>query len=715
MASAEAHVFRWKALAGILIFVGSFCVALVMGRPSITEEFEYRTWDWRLRAIATPPVDTPLRILNIDQASIDYLATNESLVYPWPRGIYIPILNYLKAAGATAVGFDMVFLEPSSYGVDDDRSLADTITPELPVVTAVVLRRDETAESADDVAAFVKRQRQNAPLLKKYQIPSSAVEFFKGLSLPVAPLLEKSHAFGDVEGAPDSDGIYRRFKIAGKNLVGGEIQTLKLPLALLALARPAATIDFTPYVDSSGKLPVRFYGPKGTIPTESLANIFISWQNIEAGLSPLIPLEKYKDSIVFIGTDAPALLDLRPTPLSPSFPGVELNATVLQNVLDGIFIRRVEGPWDSIIALLIVAMIACASLFLSGKWQSGAIVLLVGGYIGAAFLAADAGIWVPMAVPLLGMAMSLMASLAMQYLIEGQQHRFIRDAFRHYVSPAIIDRIVEDPGQLQLGGEKRELTIFFSDIAGFTTISESLDAKRLVALLNEYLTAVTDIILSYGGTVDKYVGDAVVAFWNAPLSVPDHAQRGVDAALEIQEALLRLQPKFEKEYGVVVKTRIGLNSGAVSVGNFGSAARFNYTVIGDAANLASRLEGANKAFGTLMMIADRTRSLLGPQTACRKIGELKVVGKTEGVEVFEPLSSAHPMRDPSMLATYSAALDLFARGELEQARVLFGKLSEDPVARKYCARIELEQTKGGDPASSEWRSQWSPQWNLTEK
>jgi adenylate cyclase len=279
------------------------------------------------------------------------------------------------------------------------------------------------------------------------------------------------------------------------------------------------------------------------------------------------------------------------------------------------------------------------------------------------------------------------------------------------VSPAIIDRIVEDPSQLQLGGEKRELTIFFSDIAGFTTISEKLDAKSLVALLNEYLSAVTDIILASGGTVDKYVGDAVVAFWNAPIPVPDHAVRGVQAALQIQEALARLRPKFERDYGVVVRTRIGLHSGPVSVGNFGSTARFNYTVIGDAANLASRLEGANKAFGTEIMVSSRTRDLAPEAAMYRRIGALKVVGKTQGVAVFEPLAQSHHLRDLNRLSQYHHALDLFEGKDFEGAKRAFELLSDDAVARKYCDRISKEMAHMGDSQEEHW----DPLWNLTEK
>jgi len=306
------------------------------------------------------------------------------------------------------------------------------------------------------------------------------------------------------------------------------------------------------------------------------------------------------------------------------------------------------------------------------------------------------------------MALSLLASLAFLFGSEGRHKRVIKEAFRYYVSPSIIDRIVEDPRQLELGGERRELTIFFSDIAGFTSISESIGPGQLVPLLNTYLTAVTDVILRHGGTVDKYVGDAVVAFWNAPVALPDHAACGVAAALEIQRELTRLQAVFESEYKVTVKTRIGLNTGQVSVGNFGSIARFSYTVIGDAANIASRLEGANKSFGTPILISERTYQMLNGTQPCRPVGTVRVLGKSSGVAVYEPLEEQHVLRrSPEKLRSYLQALELFQKGASDDAKRLFETLPEDYVSAAYLRRIAKEEGKA--------RDDWTPEWTLTEK
>jgi adenylate cyclase len=296
----------------------------------------------------------------------------------------------------------------------------------------------------------------------------------------------------------------------------------------------------------------------------------------------------------------------------------------------------------------------------------------------------------PMVIPLGVTVLGITGALALQYELEGRQHRFIKEAFRHYVSPSVIDQIVADPTSLALGGVRRELTIFFSDIAGFTTISEQIEAAQLSALLNRFLSEMTEVILRSGGTVDKYVGDAIVAFWNAPLEVTDHATRGVLAALACQARLGELQEEFQRNFGVSIRMRVGLHTGVVSVGNFGSRERFNYTMIGDAANLASRLEGANKYFGTDILVSAATRERVGSGVLFRKVADIQVVGKSEVTTVFEPYRAA-----TDFSPRYEEALELFEAGDRLRAAELFRTLPSDAVARAYLARIERE---AGAPA-----------------
>jgi adenylate cyclase len=708
MATKDTQSFRARAF-GLTVLIASLLATIVtLSGFKGFEEIEYRTWDWRLEFMATPPRVTPLRIITIDQPSLDYLAREEGHVWPWPRGVYEAVLQYLKSAGAKAVAFDILLTEPSSYGVDDDDALGAAVKGTLPVVSALTMTEAPSDESEEDLKRYQKKQPQREELLRQFKLPPRAIVPLRGVTLPIRQLIDSSAMLADVKGEPDSDGNYRHIIPAAFLTSNPELKVLRLPFALYSLAFPGTPVDFTKWVDAEGRLTIRYVGPKGTIPTESFANVYLSWQNLIAETSPKVPLANFKDAVVLIGMDAPGLLDLRPTPLAPNFPGVELNATVIQNLLDHSFIRKPERHWVLLGTILAIGLVAAVSLFLSGPTQVLSIILLFSGYLFASFAAAEAGWWIPFVTPALSMVGTLLASLTVLYVGEGRQRRFLKDAFRFYVSPSIIDRIVEDPRQLELGGERRELTIFFSDIVGFTTISETLEAGQLVSMLNTYLSNITEIILRYGGTVDKYVGDAVVAFWNAPLSQPDHAERAVGAALEVQAELLRLQVVFERDYKVTVKTRIGLNTGMVSVGNFGSSVRFSYTVIGDAANLASRLEGANKYLGSSILMSGRTFKMLGSAQRARSLGTIKVVGKTHGVPVYEPLGESHPLRtQPEKMQTYEAARVRFERGEFDEARELFEKLPEDSVSAAYLRRIAVEGARKG--------LDWSPEWNLTEK
>ncbi len=223
------------------------------------------------------------------------------------------------------------------------------------------------------------------------------------------------------------------------------------------------------------------------------------------------------------------------------------------------------------------------------------------------------------------------------YSTEGRQKRYIKNAFKQYLSPAVIEQLISHPERLKLGGERRELSIFFSDLQGFTSISEGLSPEELTALLNEYLSAMTDIIQEEGGTVDKFEGDAIIAFWNAPLDLDDHALRAVRSALRCQESLARMRPAFRERVGKDLYMRIGINTGPAVVGNMGSHSRFDYTVLGDAVNLAARLEGINKQFKTYTMISQATLEQMADAFPVRELSRVAVVGRKEPVTVYEPM------------------------------------------------------------------------------
>ena len=320
------------------------------------------------------------------------------------------------------------------------------------------------------------------------------------------------------------------------------------------------------------------------------------------------------------------------------------------------------------------------------------------------------GFWIAVTAPEAAVLFTLISGFIINYAGEGRQKKFIKEAFSQYLSPVVIDRLVQDPDQLSLGGEKRELSILFSDIRGFTSISEQLDPVSLTALLNDYLTEVTDIIYQFGGTIDKYEGDAVIAFWNAPLDLPDHAMKSVKAALMYQKRLAEIRPRLAVKTGRDVYARIGINTGDVVIGNMGSRQRFNYTFLGDAGNLASRLEGINKQFGTFLMISEHTRRAAGddPEIAYRELSRVTVVGKNEPVRVFEPMYHDEFLKRAAVLERFARGLARYYEGNFGEALEVFREIKdEDPPALSYCSR--LEQLMENPPRD------WTGVWAISEK
>ncbi len=693
---------KTKALIQIVAIASLF--ALLLGATDILSNIESSSWDWRLRALARyTKADQSIKIITIDQLSLEYMAKKHDQVWPWPRQLYVPILEFLKSAGARGVAFDMLFTEPSAKGVYDDEDFAGAIVPELPVVLAAAPRRGKSQEELEALTLFLGRQSEfdrRSSLIEKFHL--EAPESPGALTMPIPQLMKRAASFGNVNIPNDADGVFRHTE-PGTIFRGAPL--LNLPFALYAVTNPQNTPDLSAL--SQGKLALRFAGPSRTYKTFSYFAILESFALIQEGKAPLVSLEEFKDAYVFVGMDAPGLLDLRPTPLAPMFPGVEFNATALDNLLHGTFIKKVP-IFVTILFAILLAAIAAAGMLATTKITSQLAVgvAILGGTLTVCFAAAFAGWWLPLVVPMFCVIVALLLSLGAQFQMEGAQVRFIKQAFKYYVSPEVIDGIIADPSQLALGGQRRELSIFFCDIAGFTTMSEKMDAARLGQFLNLFLSEMTQILLRSGGTVDKYVGDAIVAFWNAPLSVPDHARRAVQASIDCQERLEQLRPQFAKEYGVEVGLRIGINTGYVSVGNFGSAERFSYTIIGDAANLASRLEGANKPFGTEILIADSTYAALHGGIPCARIATIGVVGRAEPLAVYSPF-----VRLGSVGEEIAAAVEQFEAGEFTNARRLFEALPGNTKVKKvYLERIAEEVTQEGTAPSG-----WQAVWRLTDK
>ncbi len=678
---------------GLAIWIGVFALVVTLMRGGVFQSFENASWDWRVRAIARASShDSRIKVVTIDQSSLEYVSKEMGLAWPWPRSIYGPVLEFLHRAGARGVAFDLLFTEPSNE-VGDDDAFAQSVGGTLPVISAVALQKGTMEESPEAQVLFRERQMEDKDAIEPYLRGPKRPRYSAG-ALPIVPLLKASAGFGSVTSTADEDQIVRHTQ-PGAYL--NDVPVLSLPFALYATVHKqlGADPELMSRQDPQGEYLIRYFGPAATYDTYSMSAILSSAIRLSEGKEAKVSPTEFTDSYVLIGGSAPGLLDLRAVPFEGAYPGVEVNATILDNIIHRSFLRH--APFGYAIAIaggsLLFSTLA-GLLFKRGGLAAQVLVML--GWIGGCFAAAHLGWWLPMIDVVAGMFFIGIATGVLQYQIEGRQHRFIRNAFRYYLSPEVIEQIVQDPSSLRLGGERRELTILFSDIQGFTGISERLSADQLVQFLNRFLSEMSTIILESGGTLDKYQGDAVIAFWNAPLTVTDHRERAVKAALQCQARLRELASEFERNFRINVRMRIGIHTGVVSVGNFGSDQRFNYTMIGDAANVASRLEGVNKVFGTSVIVSESTRREGALSVAWRKLGRVKVVGRNESIEIYQPLDVAAESTLVGELSLYHDALSSFEAGKLTEAQSIFEKLSsDDPVRAAYLARIARMVAQGG--------------------
>lgn len=699
-----------RALEGALLGLAISLVFAGLADKGALASLENRLWDLRVRSFARPSEATDrIRLILLDQGSLDWADKEMGVQWPWPREFYGVIVSFLARSGVRAAAFDVLYTESSFYGVEDDESFAAAVRESGRTVAAVQLSREQGKDLSWPSGAA--------------EPPSAALN---GVSLadlprgifPIPELSSAAAALGNVLAVPDPDGVNRRLSPAAR-FDGRIVPTLAL--AAFCLGEGIGNLEFRPGVLRAGERSVpltggghvvlRYRGPSQTHGAVNAGAVLRSETALREGGSPEIDPAFFADKYVFFGFSAPGLKDLRPSPVGEAYPGVEVHATLLDNLLAGDAVRILPG-WAAAALILACGAAAGAAIRLCRDAVQSAAVLASALILpfGAAWVAAGAGIWAPVAAPEGAVLVALIGGFVVNYAGEGRQKRFIKEAFSQYLSPVVIERLVQNPDQLTLGGEKRRLSILFSDIRGFTSISEGLDPVSLTALLNDYLSEVTEIIYRFGGTIDKYEGDAVIAFWNAPLDLPTHALNSVKAALEYQRRLAEIRPRLAETAGRDVYARIGINTGDVVIGNMGSRQRFNYTFLGDAGNLASRLEGINKQFGTFVMVSEFTKEAAGetPEVAYRELSRVTVVGKNEPVRVFEPMYRPEYEGRAAVLERFDRGLRRYYSGDFKAALADFEAIRDsDPPAAAYCERV------GGllrDPPQT-----WNGVWAVTEK
>lgn len=454
--------------------------------------------------------------------------------------------------------------------------------------------------------------------------------------------------------------------------------------------------------DGSGRLLIDYAGPLSLRDRGDVTYKVYSFTDVMHGR---IPKTELRDKIFLVGPTAIGIFDLRNTPFDPIYPGVGIHANVIDNILNQRFLQKPE--WMKLYDLAIILLLGLILGIVLGRLRSflgaaAAVTVAIAYYLFTQLAFEHWSIWLSTVYPELEVLLVFGSILTYKYMTEERQAKQIRGAFQSYVTPSVVETVLQDPSKLKLGGEMRDLTVMFSDVRGFTTISEKLTPEQLVDLLNAYLSRMTDIVFKYDGTLDKYIGDALMAIWGAPVAQEDHARRACFAAIEMIQVLENeLKPRWEREglkhipAGQIpnLEIGIGLNSGNMSVGNMGSDQRFDYTVMGDNVNLASRLEGTNKEYGTKIIISEWTRERVGNGIVVRELDFVRVKGKKEPVRIFELIGKTGEV-DAAILeriALFEEGLVAYRKAEWDLAATRWKRLLErfpqDETTRIFLARI----------------------------
>lgn len=653
-----------KRLMATAVGCAVFVLAVGVHYSGILAVAELKSLDHRYHQYADPAkADKGIVLVAVDEASLAAFGR-----WPWPRDRFGYIVKYLREAGARAVVFDILFLEPDENDPEFDAVFAEEVRAAGNVFFPFLLQTD-------------------------------------GMKLPIAPLAKAARGLGYINLTPDQDGTTRRLPplIQTARTVHPQLATAVARYLLNAerAVTDGPTLRLGPMavpLTRQGDLVLDWHGAleQKTYPAYSIGAILRSYTDLQAGQEPLLDPTLFKDKIVFVAATAAGTYDLRVTPLSPFTPGVLIHMTALDNLLRGQAMQ--PAPYWLFIASTLVLCLGTAWAFVLVRRQTFiflSIVVLAAAYYSLVVHAFKGlGLWMDLVFPEGALALTYAVSATVEYLTEGRQRRVLRAVFDKYMAAEVVDEIMRNPEGIKLGGEKKELTVFFSDVAGFTTISEKLDPQDLVVLLNHYLTAMTDIILRHRGNVNKYLGDGIMAIFGAPRGEPNHASLACYAALENQTALARLRKEWKTQGHPEVIARIGINSGPLVVGNVGSQVRMEYTVMGDSVNLASRLEGANKFYDTLILLGPRTYELAKPDIEAREVDMLRVKGKLEPVVVYELLARKGelPAQKQRVVSLYLEGLAAYKKRHFAAAKDRFqAALAVDPSdgpSKVYVHRAE---------------------------
>jgi len=721
------HLSSRLTQAGLSVLFVLLMAAHVAGLIVIAPMQRAEAWlyDSRLKWTAPSGPDDRIAILDIDEASLKSVGR-----WPWSRDQMARLVDQLfDRYGVAAVGFDVVFAEPdTSSGLASLQTLAQH---DLAASRDFQAALKQLTPRLDYDARFAHALAGRPVSLGYYFIPAGLGDAKTGVlpppSLPVAMGEGAPTGYGAnlaifqnaAQGAgffnmlADADGTARQMQLLTPYGMGTYLALAASTLRVAFGAEPVATgverISVlgrhyeTPWLEVGGlRVPL---GADGAVHVPYRAGAPFPYISAGAVLAGKAPLAQLENRIVLVGSTAPGLADLRVTPFSNAFPGVEIHAHLIAGMLDGS--TRVTPPWANDVRLLAVLLLGglLAVVLLRVSPLVGLVTSLA---LLAALLAAYAAAWsrfwvVPMAAPMLTVVGLYALNTAYGFFATTRSKRQMTKLFGQYVPPELAAEMSLDPAHYTMEGQSREMSVLFSDIRGFTDFSEKLPPAELAEVLNAYLSTMTRIVQQQRGTIDKYIGDAIMAFWNAPVDLSDHASRAVQTALDMQAALPQLNREFAARNWPEVKIGIGVNSGRMSVGNMGSEFRQSYTVMGDAVNLGSRLEGITKQYGVGILATQATVEA-DPVHAFMKIDEVRVKGKALPVAIFEPLGTTAGLPDTlkADAAAFEAAFAHYQAQEWDAAEAALHALNARAPRTLYAIYLERIAHFRSAPPPADW-------------
>jgi len=667
---------------GAVIALVATVVAWATARTGFVETMELKTYDWRVRTTARPtsPSDD-IVVVSIDD---DSLRRMEPIVgrWPWPRMAHVPVIDFLTRAPAKLIVYDVLFTEADNRrftfggeigpdgtlsggeewsGAESDRALAVSIAK----AGNVVLAADVRSEGLIDPSKALDVPLDGIPSLNQPYKAGECVDQRPQLTPPIRALATAARAIGHSYLVLDPDGPARRM-IPFVRVGPRDVPSLPVVAALLAQGLGADSVK----VDAAGlwigrtALPLLeqrvpdFYGPAGracralipfrgaTITDGVPAFTEYSFYDLvraetdilqerEASVEPAL----FKDRIVVVGASASGTYDVFAVPFGSAAPGAHIHA----NVIDALLRSRTIAPAPAI-PTIGGTLLAALIIGLTGALVSPLVLAGVAGIVSMAIVWASlrwftGGIWTPLVQPLIAVALVFVGQLSWQYFVEGREKRQVKRLFSRYVPKDVFEQLIADPTRAALGGKRRSMTVLFSDVRGFTAMSERATPEEVVGQLNEYFSRMVRVLFEHHGTLDKFVGDMVMGLFGAPLDNEDHAEHAVQAALAMTRALEELNSEWKAAGRPVLDIGIGISTGEMVAGNIGSDTIMSYTVIGDTVNLGARLESLNKDYGTRIIISEATRVALKGRYDIRPLGEVTVKGKSRPVAIYEVRST----------------------------------------------------------------------------